>query len=150
MCHYSAQVGIKTKKAKVGMELTTRKWGNLDVGLAISKASNVAICIPNGATLIVTGVPKKIRTRLGIGEVVTARFMDQHMKPGSAMLNYYDCCIVDDETKFFTLRDLGPGVTVSVEALPGTPAYTIKSVGEKALATAGAFALICLSLGFLT
>jgi hypothetical protein len=79
MCDYSL-TGIQNRLAEQGEELVVQRFPTQSVGLASPAAPGVAVCIPPGARLVVSGLPAYLQTRLNVEEDVPVVFTQASME----------------------------------------------------------------------
>lgn len=82
MCWFSAHEMLSTRNAIEGEELVVqdfseagRRW------VASPEESEVAVCLPGGSNLRLTGIPKDLRELLNIGPEAIAEFRENYQRP---------------------------------------------------------------------
>ncbi len=82
MCWFSAHEMLSTRNAIEGEELAVqdfseagRRW------VASPQEPEVAVCLPGGCQLRLTGIPKDLRKLLNVGSEAVAEFHESYQRP---------------------------------------------------------------------
>ncbi|MBU6321440.1 hypothetical protein KGO04_02770 [Patescibacteria group bacterium] len=128
MCDYSAE-GVKNRKARAGDQLQLVQIGQHTKGFASPTDRATAVCLCQGTTLVLTGIPKALRRAFGVGAQAMATFSQRTQAEASRddgvnPLYYRDGLVFDGKTQFVSLQCLTHGIEATVESIPNETART--------------------------
>lgn len=130
MCNYSLE-DTRNRPARVGDQLVTRPLGRYNhTGLVHPDDLKCAVCVPDGARVIITGLPTAIITKIGGALVNTATMRVVDVPEHGKM----DVVVFDNVDNYVLLGDFEEGVQFSIEMLPDESAGVETKSQEPVLA----------------
>ena len=109
MCDYSLEM-YASRPARQGEVYQTTRFPSGSIGLVSPGDRSCAICVQYDTKLELTDIPATVRARYALGERETVTFA--RIETGA----YHDGLALRDGS-VVSLQQIGPGVTVAVEAL---------------------------------
>ncbi len=120
MCWFSAHELLSTRNAVEGEELVIQDFSEAGPRwLASPGEPEVAVCLPDGCNLRLTGIPRDLQELLNVGPEAIAEFRESYQRPRSFLRRltppeYLHDVLVLDENHYLPVRLLPTGMKIDV------------------------------------